>query len=317
MSNSNCNLSKTLPTVKDKPVNYWNVKSKEIPLSKYESLNPSGLFSYHPYLQKKNRLFVFQNLLTIHDSSGTKQISHPPLRHSNDIITFSRNSRLRLMRITSKICLDNYAEVVHCTFTFHNSFPSQTDDIKKLFKNFWNKLNYNFPGTHFVWRLDFQKRGAPHYHIIFLFPLGVRINDGEYFRLVLSKYWLESINETSIPAKLYGVKCTRTKEPKKFFAYVSKYAAKIEEVTNENYKARRWGYSRELDQSVIIDYYPDKELMKVFKRNLHAWLKKRNRMSRDFENVFFEGDCINVFIGEDEFQQIYFDSMYEILRRAS
>lgn len=312
MNYSDENLTKTIP--KSKPVydNYWlDPFLAAFDNPEYNSKIDCSLGN-SPYRTIQNKLEIFNNLIIIHDQTGLQHLLTPPIRKQYDISSFSRNSRLRLMRITSRVLLRDYTDILHATFTFHNNFPTETVKIKELFRGFWKRLHYNYPDCHFIWRMQFQKRGAPHWHIIFLLKKGRFPKNPEEFRQPLSDLWLRTISETSIAASLYAVKCTRIDEVKKFFLYISKYCAKVDEDIESTYNARRWGYSRDLSQTEIWNYKPTEDLMKIFKRNLHTWLSDRHRMSKNFESVFFSGDCIHVFITSDEFQTIYLESILEL-----
>lgn len=77
---------------------------------------------------------------------------------------FSRKSRLRLMRIIAKIRLDAPLPVF-ITLTYPFNFPSPIESKKHL-DIFDQRLRRAFPEIGFIWKLEPQERGAPHYHIL-------------------------------------------------------------------------------------------------------------------------------------------------------
>jgi hypothetical protein len=53
--------------------------------------------------------------------------------------------------------------------TYHNSNPDGATAKKHL--NSWlTLLRHNFPGVHYLWVLEFQTRGVPHYHVWLSLP---------------------------------------------------------------------------------------------------------------------------------------------------
>lgn len=77
---------------------------------------------------------------------------------------FSSASRLRLMRTIASVRLD--AELpLFITLTYPESFPDARSSKRHL-KMFFQRFNRSFPGHGSIWKLEPQKRGAPHYHIL-------------------------------------------------------------------------------------------------------------------------------------------------------
>jgi len=77
---------------------------------------------------------------------------------------FSFASRRRLMYTIAKIKLD--ADLpMFVTLTYPNKFPSPMESKKHL-KIFQKKLLRAFPHVGYIWKLEPQERGAPHYHIM-------------------------------------------------------------------------------------------------------------------------------------------------------
>jgi hypothetical protein len=89
---------------------------------------------------------------------------------------FSFASRRRLMYTIAKIRLD--AELpMFITLTYPNKFPSPMESKKHLVR-FIKRLRRAFPEIGFIWKLEPQERGAPHYHIL---AWGVSENDLQEF----------------------------------------------------------------------------------------------------------------------------------------
>jgi hypothetical protein len=98
----------------------------------------------------------------------------PPRSYSRGaIIGFSQKAKLNLARYLSRLNVPSNA--LHLSCTYGASFPKTSDSFKHdlaVFKKRVIRL-----GLYGVWRLEFQKRGAPHYHFL-LWPV-----DGESYFL--------------------------------------------------------------------------------------------------------------------------------------
>lgn len=76
---------------------------------------------------------------------------------------FSQKSRMRLMRTLGSIKRSNLPLFV--TLTFPKDYPD-IKNAKRLLDNFLKRLARNFPDVAGVWKLEPQKRGAPHFHLL-------------------------------------------------------------------------------------------------------------------------------------------------------
>lgn len=77
---------------------------------------------------------------------------------------FSEASRRRLLYTVRGVRLD--AELpLFITLTYPNSFPDASSSKRHL-KMFFQRFNRSFPAHGSIWKLEPQKRGAPHYHIL-------------------------------------------------------------------------------------------------------------------------------------------------------
>jgi hypothetical protein len=52
------------------------------------------------------------------------------------------------------------------TLTYPAAWPTASSEWKRHFDNFCHRLHRRFPGAGLVWKLEAQRRGAPHYHAL-------------------------------------------------------------------------------------------------------------------------------------------------------
>jgi hypothetical protein len=77
---------------------------------------------------------------------------------------FSYGSRMRLLYLIAKI--KRTAELpFFVTLTYPDNFP-QPGAAKKEFQALVHRLKREFPGIGIIWKLEPQKRGAPHFHLL-------------------------------------------------------------------------------------------------------------------------------------------------------
>jgi len=85
----------------------------------------------------------------------------PPDRTGKEIDSFSQKSRANL-RFTAI----NAREIIKSQFcmTYGDVWPINGRELKKDLKKFRLRLDRRFPNIHYLWIVEFQKRGAPHFH---------------------------------------------------------------------------------------------------------------------------------------------------------
>ena len=102
--------------------------------------------------------------------------------------------------------------VVFLTLTFH--YTHSASKTKASFKRFLAYLAYHYPQTSGVWRVEFQKRSTPHYHLILI--------DLPFWKhSELRATWMKCTREDKSGARIEWIHSERM-----CMFYVSKYCAK-------------------------------------------------------------------------------------------
>jgi hypothetical protein len=150
-----------------------------------------------------------------------------PNKSTRGIVTeFSRKSRKRLLEMTARIDLKSVTlrnPVIFVTLTYGSAFPSG-EASKPHMKAFLERIRRFAPDASGFWRLEYQKRGAPHYHFIFFNLPYIPKED-------LQRWWSEIIGEEFWDTSNGGLRYPFTrieaiKTPRQVMYYVSKYVAK-------------------------------------------------------------------------------------------
>ena len=148
-----------------------------------------------------------------------------------------------------------FEKLVFVTLTYPGAFPTDGRETKKHLRRFRARIERKFGKLKVLWRLEFQKRGAPHFHLLLMDPPWI---DKEW----LSKTWYECVGSHDPKHLKRGtniVGVARKGENKKVIAYVGKYISKVDgkerESTNE-WTGRyygKWNYERPVPIEVELD----------------------------------------------------------------
>lgn len=199
------------------------------------------------------------------------------------VVSFSSASRRRMMNLLNKIKISAFEHFVFATFTFHHPLAS-SEEYRRVFHRFFVSLRKRCKG--FIWRIEFQKRGVPHLHIL-IYSLNSSFDD-------VVNLWLTSSCQADdrdavdfhfgrIPGSRFCIEPLHNK--KKAMKYASKYCAKDDEVSF-GFLGRRWGYWGDIPfSSCVTIEIPDAASFNNFLRCLRARLSKlhiRNHRIRSF-----------------------------------
>lgn len=151
------------------------------------------------------------------------------------ITAFSRKSRKRLLEFFARTAQTKLPRVF-LTLTY----PSNMNDAKtgKMhLRAFLERVRRKFPNSSAIWRIEYQERGAVHFHILFFSLPFWKVES-------IRKAWSEIIGEENPRIQIETI---RSKRGSTF--YVSKYVAKVTDdalvsLSNLPYShaGRHWGY---------------------------------------------------------------------------
>jgi len=203
-------------------------------------------FSNVPYLTADYRLSVYANQLKITNLSQTYLHISPPEREQNDIKEFTKNSRLRLFDLITSLDYPAYGKPIFVSCTWHEDFSDNRKDVKTFLDNFHKRLKRSLPEFHIIWKLEYQKRGAPHFHFV-IFPLdsSISFQDEKIYQAITS-HWLELKKCKCNDCKIYGVKIKPLNDFLHTMIYISKELGKITQNSQQHNLGRVWGSSRSM-----------------------------------------------------------------------
>lgn len=203
-----------------------------------------------------------------------------------EITKFSENSRKKLAFYASNFA-GAWKSMV--TLTYARDYPTDGRVIKKDLNRFLSLIRKHLKYVKYLWFLEFQKRGAPHCHILLNFSYSVQLGrvlseswsktvirgrdyDKKYINWV---YWFNG--ESRKPKETTGTQFWQNAKSEGGLShYAVKYASKMEQKeVPSRYRnvGRFWGCSRDLidyvcemyygefaNQPIARDIFPDKPL---------------------------------------------------------
>lgn len=210
----------------------------------------------------------------------------PPHDHKRGIIrVFSRGSRRRLMRFMARL-KTRKIRATFITLTFTEVVSN--DRAKTVFKRFAMRLRRKYAGVSAVWRMEFQERGAIHFHLLaFALPF--------WKQSELQQVWEQCTEEGRSIVDIRLVHGARS-----VMAYVSKYIAKADErseitsLEDGSYQhgasgglvGRFWGWINknalplgQKYEGVLTDRYTIK--------SISAWAWKLSGAENTYQNISF------------------------------
>lgn len=156
------------------------------------------------------------------------------------ITSFSKKSRKRLLDIIAR--LKEGSNALFCTLTYGQRWPSEAIAYTHL-KAFVRRVNAKFPRAGVVWRKEYQKRGAIHFHLIIF-------NVNYIDKNAVARAWADIIGDDFCDNSGDGprqpfTRIEKLQNKKKAMLYCAKYVAKVPGVgfNDQPYRntGRMWG----------------------------------------------------------------------------
>lgn len=200
----------------------------------------------------------YEAWLTVHENEVSVQVikpqlkeDRPPRRREGDIQTFSKKSRLRMLRLVNQIRTAPLSHPVFITLTAPHSRVEPADMRDKHFPAFLKALK-EIVGSHaYLWRLEFHKDGYPHIHmLVWSYGGGSNIND-QALAVQLKRRWWNIIGLNDHGVRQHSCKIDQCYGKRGVLKYISKYVAKEDPNNMPALSGRRWGRSHNLSTAPI------------------------------------------------------------------
>lgn len=171
-----------------------------------------------------------------------------PNARRGKVTQFSRQSRGRLLELLASINQPALrAMPLFLTLTYPAVYPQDGAEVKRHLDVFLKRLKRELPYAAAIWKLEYQTRGAPHFHILLF---GVTYLHHYW----LAKCWAGVVASGDKRHIAAGTSVEQVKSWRGVMWYASKYLAKVDAGQVQDGCGRFWGVmSRELLPIEIIE----------------------------------------------------------------
>ncbi len=209
--------------------------------------NTEALHSWYTHIpEQTNFIYIYDHEI---DFKSTFIEEIPPEHiygKREKIYRFSDASRLRLLRFLASLPFNDLGRKYFLTLTYHNIYPHNSRVAKADLHLFLIRLQRKYPGVRYIWKMEFQDRGAPHFHIILFVSKKIKIKNMYRFKKNMYDLWLPSLHCGCRYCQKHAVLLKELKGFRRVSYYMSKYLAKVDYSEKIDETGRFWGRSDSL-----------------------------------------------------------------------
>lgn len=194
------------------------------------------------------------------------------------IVDYSRSSRKRLLTLLNSINRPACRDLpLFITLTYPAVWSADPARWKRDLDVLGKRLVAEFPRVAFIWKLEYQKRGAPHYHLLLF---GVRYVDHKW----LAQQWYEVVDSGDEKHLQAGTEVRPIEGWRGVLSYAAKYLTKAGLPVGMTWAGRYWGvvgrrYLPVLMQTYLLSWQEFYRLRRLIWRVLAAQGHKTRRRS--------------------------------------
>lgn len=215
-----------------------------------------------------------------------------------EVCGFSRKSRSRLLRKVAKLNQKELASPLFVTLTYPGEWEKDWWRWKTHLDNFSKRFERVFTDGFFFWKLEFQRRGAPHFHLM-VFDIDTIDIDW------LSKAWYEVVGSGDERHLRAGTQVEKSRGWQRVTAYCAKYLGKD---VSSDHVGRIWGlrgqgnFNRYVDE-IVHDIPCD--TFNRFRRILANYIGSQYRNKGEKKSYTYrENDGISCFLEEETVKRL-------------
>ena len=252
------------------------------------------------YIPEIGTITIYPHCVEYHYRPEPSEKTHKNRTPRSKISRFSKSARFRLFRCLAKIDPNLSFQPMFVTLTYHHGHHKKSGSTKSQLHHFLVMLRNYDPDVQFIWRFEFQKRGAPHYHLI-IFPGNPPYDtDEKKYGIRISSIWHSIADPNSRAHAQYGCKVVNITSYKMACAYVSKYIGKTDNENSDMQNGKHWGNSQNLPFKVHCSMVILMKDTKVIIEKLRQWLISNGKNQYANPLYFNEYRDQTVFIDHNE-----------------
>lgn len=177
------------------------------------------------------------------------------------VIGLSHRSRLRL-QVRINRCVFKPGRVWFLTLTYPREFPAHCvakDDLRAFLKRIARKWGRR--GA--IWRIENQKRGAPHFHIVLFLAAAVPVAEFAHW---VSRSWHAVVGSGDPNHLSYGARTELFRSARGVSSYCSKYVSKPEEGERAQLiEGRQWGREGDFPEERVDFVFFEKDFSRFWR----------------------------------------------------
>ena len=247
---------------------------------------------------------VRENLTTL--NLGTCKLNpwHGSRKKRGNVRTLSNPSRFRLMRTLSAVRWRELPAPVWCTLTYHHAGDVHAGRAVSDLHAWLSRIKRKFGSTHYVWRLEMQKRGVPHFHVVLWPPDHSQVWQQVEYRQWVGTQWHEVVSPGDRAHAKHGAKIDQLDSYRHAAIYVSKYVSKEHAVDGVPYLGRRWGTSRGIPMdSHLSEELPERTVL-LLRRKLRRYIRSVSRNRARADRYIMGGTRITLFVPHEVVERL-------------
>jgi hypothetical protein len=169
--------------------------------------------------------------------------NNPPPALRGKVTEFSKASRRRLAFVASNTTVPFRTMI---TLTYPKEYPSDGVTVKGHLRRFLTWLKKETGDCEYLWFLEFQARGAPHFHILTDWPLPTNRANKVLWYAKIGQTWYDVVGSGDYKHRLAGTRTETLRSKEGGARYCVKYAQKMrQKEVPEAYQnvGRFWGHT--------------------------------------------------------------------------
>lgn len=227
-----------------------------------------------------------RDVVVKHHGQAPKWIA-APTRSEVSRLTQESLKRLSFVANNTDVELDTMI-----TLTYPNDFTKDGKESKKHLNAFFSWMRRRIDPFSYLWFLEFQNRGAPHYHVLYC-SHGIRIPKAE-----LSDVWYRLVGSGDEKHLLAGTRIEKIRSQNGAGRYAAKYGAKTQQkAVPDEFRSvgRFWGHSRDVAPKPI--YKMDVRNEETLSIIIDGWHRSRAAIEHGYSTLYGAADDVKRNLG--------------------
>lgn len=193
------------------------------------------------FLGEVQGVTVFRRDVVVRRSNGRRNHDPPP---RGTVVQFSYKARQRLAFVAANSPVQFHTMI---TLTYPAAYSNDGRTVRANRDNFLRFCRRDFGTPFYLWFLEFQRRGAPHIHLLMDWPMPIGLLAKRAVRFRVAATWYRIVGSEDQKHLAAGTRVERLRSPEGGARYAVKYACKMrQKVVPEKYQnvGRFWGCSK-------------------------------------------------------------------------